>query len=538
MLSNQSPFNIKLLFLTRQQINSMGEVKSLSIFKPSTKDFDDEGLFSSVIFGMVGTDERNQTFGYIKLNTKILHPTLYKHIITLKSLYKDIFAGIRYAKWDKKEKDFVPSNMEEGSTGYEFFLSHYDEIKYTETESAKRKFKIELLKKYKLEESLLEHFLVLPAGLRDYTVDDAGKPSEDEVNLIYRRLMILVNTLTNFDVKSKDIATIDAVRYKIQTVMVELYDHFISLMDGKKKFILGKWAKRGIRDSTRNVITPLPMKILDLEDKERSISFNSTVIGLYQYIKGVSPIVRYNLKTHIINKIIDPYGTKGHLIDKKTLKTVTVEIKQKERDIWTSDEGLVNVFNKMAQEEFLSEEVTIDKYYLLLVYDDGKNIRMVYNTNDVPDHIDKKKFRPITYAELLYLAIYEVSDKYPGFLTRFPVAGTGGIYPSYPYLKTTVNGRIVNVLGDDWEVEHIAKEYPKLGESFVASLSPHTAHLDKLEGDYDGDKVSFTIATSDDSIKEINKLLSSKSYYIAPTGGVTYSVSNTVLDTLAKTLTF
>ena len=35
-----------------------------------------DGLFSNEIFGAEGTPERNKTFGFISLNTKVIHPAL------------------------------------------------------------------------------------------------------------------------------------------------------------------------------------------------------------------------------------------------------------------------------------------------------------------------------------------------------------------------------------------------------------------------------------------------------------------------------
>ena len=482
MLDNTAPFNIDLLFLDRKHLNQMGKVSDLSIFESSSKNFNPNGLFSTEIFGRVGSEERNKLFGYIDLNIKILHPLIYKHITSLKKLYLNIIAGKVYAKWDAKEKDFIKATSEDGQTGFTFFLEHYEKIKHVDNNSDARSFKIKLINKYKLEEVLIDKFLVLPAGLRDYIVDDAGKPSEDEINDKYRKLLSTTNTLGNINIKNND-DILNPVRFKVQNIIVEIYDHFVSLMDGKKKFIQGKWTSRSIRDSTRNVITPIPSKIYDFTNTENRVSFNNTVIGLYQYAKAINPITKHKINKDILSNFFDVHSNAARLIDMKSMKTVNVEVKPKTKDQWMSDEGLNGVINKLAQDELRSEPIIIEKYYLALLYDDGQNIKLIYNTNDIPEDKNIKYLRPITYAELIYLAIFKDSKKYPGFLTRYPVDKLGSIYPSIPYLKTTVKGRKVSVLNRMWEEEAVTYEYPVLTEKYFNSLSPHFTHLDRLTAD-------------------------------------------------------
>ena len=103
----------------------------------------------------------------------------------------------------------------------------------------------------------------------------------------------------------------------------------------------------------------------------------------------------------------------------------------------------------------------------------------------MPDNIDKKYLRPITYAEMIYLSIYEEVNKYPAFLTRYPVANVGSIYPSVPYLKTTAKGRRVNILDVEWNVKDTVVEYPDINgkESYYNSLSPNSKHLASLDAD-------------------------------------------------------
>jgi hypothetical protein len=474
-------FNIDILILTPRHLAVMGEVTKLNIFEPNSHMFDQNGLFSTSIFGPVGTKIRNEKPGYINLRLGILHPLVYLHIISLKTLYEDIFTGKKYASFDTSVNDFIEATSETGKTGYSFFINYLDKIDFKYNNSEQRKYKIDLIKKYGNKQSLIDKWLVLPAGLRDYTVDESNQPSEDDINTQYRKLLATAGMIKNTSVTDETISLLDPIRIKLQQISIDIYNHFIrDTMDGKNKFIQGKWAKRAIMHGTRNVITPAPVTVYDL-NKKSYVGFNDTVIGTYQFIKAISPITMNKLHTLFINKILSPDSTSANLIDPITLKTTMVEIPIKKRDEWLSLEGLASITAKLAQDEIKSSPVMIDKYYLLLVYDDGKNIEVIFNTDTMTNRYDPKYIRPITYIELMYLAIYDVRSKYPGLLTRYPVAGLGGIYPTYLYVKTTVIGRTVSVTMNGITKEVI--EYPRLGEEYVNSLSPHFTKLQRLDAD-------------------------------------------------------
>lgn len=477
------PFNIDILILNKVMLAQLKEVTNLAIMESGTQNFAIDGLYSTEIFGPIGSDIRNKKFGYVDLNIKVLHPLIYQHIISLKKLYKDIIEGKKYGIWDEATKDIVESDRDNGGRGLDFMLKYIDKIDLKDNGSDERMFKIEMVKRYSGNDMLLDKWLVLPAGLRDYTVGDNGRPTEDEVNDIYRKLMGTVNVIRNISVKSSDMEILNPIRVKIQNTILELYEHFKMLTDGKNKFIQGKWAKRAITHGTRNVITAIPIVYNDINQTDR-ISFNDTIVGLYQYIAGIAPITKNKVNTHFISRVLTPGSDMANLIDPKTLKTAYVSIDAAKRDDWLSDEGMDGIISKMGQEINRKEPVMIDKYYLALVYDDGRKVEVIFNTDTMDPELNPRYLRPITYAEMFYISVYDVRNKYPAFVTRYPVASLGGIYPSKIYLKTTTNARTVKFKMNG--VEKIISEYPILKESFFNSLSPGFSKLQGLGGDYDG----------------------------------------------------
>lgn len=522
------PFNIELLFLNNNNIKQLKQVKSLNIYETNTKIFALDGLFSQDIFGPVGSTLRNEKFGYIDLNLKILHPLAYRSLCKLKSLYADIMSGKKYAIFDNEIKDYVISNIDDGDTGYNFFLKHLKDIEFKDKGSDSRAYNIKLIKKYYTDnKNLLDKWLVLPAGLRDYTIDENGVPSEDEVNKLYRRLLNVSNLVINSNVDDNNIELLDALRIKAQLITLDIYEHFENLLKGKRKFIQGKWTKRSIVNGTRNVLTALPTYRERLDAKVK-VSYNNTVIGLYQYIIAINPIVKYHLRTKFIDKIFNMENNTAILVNKDNLTTGMITIDPKVRDKWLTNDGIDTIINKLGQESYRHQPVEVDGNYLILLYDNGKSIEVIYDTSKLTSDYDSKYLRPITYVELFYIAIYDITDKYPAYLTRYPVIGVGSIYPTIPYVKTTLKHRKVELkIGN---VVSRVYEYPKLNEKSFESIAPHYNFLANLGGDMDGDTVSFNVLYTEEAIKEMKDLLNNKKYYITPDGRLVNSASNGPID--------
>ena len=476
----KTPFNIDLLVLEKEHIRNLGEVKTGRIMIPSTQDFDPEGIYSTEIFGPVGSEERATRFGYIDLKVDILHPLVFNHIQSMKVFYKEIMAGKKYAVFNEKTKDFELSNIQDGKTGYHFFFQHFKKVKLKDTDGTQRKFKIDIINFYKKLNKPFNKLLVLPAGLRDYTLTADGRPSEDEVNDLYRKVISLTNNFDNVNIKKEEnLYLMSNIMYKLQVAVLDIYEYFFNLLNGKSKFTEGKWAKRAISHGTRNVLTPAVPAIQDINDKNR-ITLDMTVVGLYQYVKAVTPLTINKVLNKFIYRIMSPDTNTGILVDLKTLKSVTVDIPIKKRDDWITGEGLEQTMNKLGQESLRSLPIMVDKYYLLNIYDDGKTIKPVFNTSELNEE-EFKHIRPITYAELFYLAIEDIVDKYPALVTRYPVANVGGVYPSKVYLRTTMNPRTVNYVLNG--VSKTLKEYPNLKEKYFNGMSPHSTHLVLLGGD-------------------------------------------------------
>ena len=88
-----NPFNISVLNLTKEKLTTIRPTTSLNIFDGNSKEFDENGLFSILTYGVPGEDRRDRQFSYIDLKTLIFHPFAIFIFKRIKSLYAGILTG-------------------------------------------------------------------------------------------------------------------------------------------------------------------------------------------------------------------------------------------------------------------------------------------------------------------------------------------------------------------------------------------------------------------------------------------------------------
>lgn len=535
MNAAMQPFNISLLVLSAQDVRNVRQVKVLDIFDGFSRNFHPDGLFSVETFGKVGEEKRNRVFAYIDMHISVFHPVIFKALCDLKSLYSEIMSGRSYAIFDPELKDFVKSDPTQGDTGYSFFVKHFPDLRFEQRPSPKREFNIKLVNKYR-DNCLMDKLVVMPAGLRDYTIDDNGKPSEDEINGMYRKVLQIASVTENVNVKI-NAEYLDSARHNLQIRVMEIYDYIKNLLEGKSKLILGKWAGRKIFNSTRNVITSYIPDATELHSP-KTVSTNQTVMGMYQYLRAILPLAIKHVRDTYLSQVFVGPNSPAVLVNPKTLKKEAVTIDAEIYDEWMTYEGLEKVMARFGEENLRHEPLMAEGHYIGLLYNDGKVYKFVQGIEEVPEGFDVKHLKPITYAELLYLSVYKDSSETPCFVTRYPVTGYGSIYPSYVYLKSTVKSLTLTELGDDWTpTGNVAYEFPKPGEQFYNSMSPSSSHLGRLGADFDGDTCSGTCILTDDAREEVKRVLNSRDYYVGVNGKMSFSASNDVIDLVLSNIT-
>lgn len=528
------PFNIKILDPKDERLKTLRPITALDIFDNSGINFHPDGLFSTLIFGKVGEEMRTEKFSYINIKTTVFHPAYFEALVGNKRLYMDVVSGKAYALWDEKEADFMPSDPINGKTGFRYFMSHWKDIKFQPTKSPEKMEAQKLIDNYK-HVALTDKVMVIPAAMRDLQIGDDGRNEEDEINKIYRKLLAVANTIPG-DGKASDRDVSDAARFKLQMTFNEIYESLKNLISGKRKLVLGKWASRHIVDGTRNVISPLDEGITELGDPG-NIGPNHTVYGLYQAIRACRPVAIFEFKNNFLSKIHNGPGSPVRLVNKTTFKSENVSLKPDDWDKFFSDEGIDKLFSLFQNVEMRHKPAMVGNHYLALVYrGPDQTVRLLHDIGELPESFDKNNVSPATYAELIYLSVVKKLNTLPLFVTRYPVASLGSIYPSISYIKTTTNSEKRWALDENWERHEadFVMSFPIRGEAFINTICPNMIRLDLLNADFDGDTSSANAIYSDEAVHEVNTLFKKRTAYVDPKGRL---IASAVVDT-AKLVCF
>jgi hypothetical protein len=486
MSIDKLPFNIFLLSNDRSEIVGQLPVRSLDIFS-SDNQFNVDGLYSSVTFGEVGTYDRQSRCGYIDLRTEVMHPKIFKELVKLKGLYGGIIAGRIYAVWDDKVKDFVPSNVIDGKTGYSFFMTHFLEMMHATNDSNIRDLRIKLMEKSK-DKCMYQYYQVIPAALRDIEMNSQERPKEDEINQMYRKMIRASNTISIHNRNHND-PMLDTARWTLQQAANDVYEYLQSIMAGKHGWLMDKVASRNVSGGTRNVITAMDAAPKKLGAKD-AITVDHTLVGLHQYLKGTIDLTIYDIRKGPMAPVLEFMPTMAYVVDVKTLNRKSITPSRFTVDNWGTEEGIEKLINGFAKDTTRHKPIMIDGSYAALVYKDNKHVKVFYDISELPHGFDKSKVSPLTWAEAFYLSVYRSAEDVGNYDTRYPVADLGSIYGAKTYLVTTVKADSLIELDEHWtpmlgEVHLFS--YPIKSEPFVDSCSIHPNKENGAGADHDGD---------------------------------------------------
>jgi len=216
-------------------------------------EFDENGLFSEVIFGAEGSIDRTMRMSYIDLNAEVIHPTLYRVIIRLDRRLEKMFFAETSFSLDSSGKLIEDEN---GVVGILGFKSLMPKLKFR-GETQQREELIKLINfNYQKDTLFVSKLPVIPPDFRPYFEDEqTGEITYDELNEIY------VDVLRkSFQIKSinKTTAFYSVLNANLQKA-VNTHDAFIQKKIEKKRglirnSILGK----RVDFSGRAVITSGP----------------------------------------------------------------------------------------------------------------------------------------------------------------------------------------------------------------------------------------------------------------------------------------
>lgn len=497
-------------------------VTTADTFEGQTSNLNPDGLYSTEIFKRVGTYERDDTSSYIDIKIPIFNPTYFNDMVSLKGLYLDIIKGKGFATWDASQKDFIKSNVIEGETGFAFFMQHYGELEPKETDSSKRKKKIEVFKKFK-DTALTSKIVVIPAGIRDIDFLPNGSVSEQEINDLYRKLIFRSSSLTREKVDETD-PLYDNIRWGLQESFNAIDSHLLNLFKGKTGFMQRKVIRRSTFGGTRNVITARKVSVDDCRNN-KTLDPNTAIIGVYQSLMAYAPINVFSLTNGFLSTVFTEGIDMAKLVNRKTFESEYTQVDIGMVEKWTTYDGLVKLFNGFSNPNLRNKPVIINGKGVGLTYDDGKRVMLLQDINELPEGFDKTKVHLTTYTELFYMECSPLIESKLLQLTRYPIEGLGSCFPSKPLVKPT-NDHVgfrerFDTAGDKMYDYSFFPEFVEK-PSWFDGMSISNVKLALAGGDFDGDALSANGLMGDDTIAEVMRLFGSRDYYIGTTGRFLY----------------
>lgn len=517
--------------------NYCGEVKSHQVYEASSTKLHTDGLFSEEIFGEINSTERLVKFGYINLHTTVFHPLIFRNMVGMRGLYKDIMASKTYAYFDTEIEDFVVCSKddENAGTGFKFFVDNFPKITFKHTSSNKRDVKIDIFKKYK-DLLLIKNCLVLPAGIRDLKQESDGRDSSDEINNLYKSLLSMSLAIPPM---MGDHPIFNSIRYNIQLKVYEIYDYISNIVKGKRGFGSGKYMARKLAGGTRNVFSSALLEG-ETPDDPKYLKHDETLVPLFQAMKMFQPIMLYHLRLFFFNNIFNTETNRISVVHPKTYNLIYINITDKEKNKFLTDDGLELMIDRYIDEDRRELPITIkstenESYYAHMVYDAGDKIYLFRNFEEFeslfnekyPDNqITKKDVRPLTYIELMYITAYQsLRNKYM-LNTRYPVIHVESIYPSKVHVASTIPSRTIEFLDIVNENGVTFPEYPVFGAQHIDAMAVHHSSLTNLVADFDGDMGNGTGLMSENANKEIEEYMNKPSSMVNARGELVASIDD------------
>lgn len=486
------PVLLWVLHAEDHELKHIPAVTRLDIMDGATLNPHPEGLFSTHIFGAFGNEMRDKLYGKIDLKVRIIHPKIYRDLMSLRELYKKILEGSQRAVFMKSLGDFVPVDEDDpkGNTGYSFFISHLQDLKLKKNNSIARNEKIDFINRWR-HRLTMKNMVVLPAGLRDIEIGGDGRVTKNEINDFYYRVLASSSVI----VKSDDMEAIeyDPIRRSLQNTINEFYLFMEGITGGKRGYYREKWLSRRVFDGTRNVITAMDASGASLNSPNVP-GFDSTVLGLYQTTRALAPLMLYWLRQGPLSKLITTGEGRVELIDPKTLQRTWIDADPNEIDNYITDNGIMELIGLQEDVEARHRPIVIAGHYLALVYTDKDSFKIFHSIDELPDALaDSVKkgeahVRPITLEELMYYAGYNQFGKRYLLSTRYPGTDDNSTYPTRIYVKTTTVSDSLRERDDQWNYyesdENMASEWPRYGvHTYHDSHSPHSGRLGWSQAD-------------------------------------------------------
>ncbi len=244
---------LKLLDIPKfiQEVNARAVTNSRSFgpnFEPT-----ETGLQSQSIFG-VSTKDKFDLWGYINLEDIVMHPLVFDNL----SHINPVFNRIKLKSKKYKIVDSMLVEDENGGTGITWLIGNWDNINFDKYRNEKNKMFIDFIQNTKTNLIFINKVPVIPLAYREAKMD-SFKPEENEVDVIYKRLLSFSKTGRS-DFTSVYMESIKDKNSKdfIQDTVNELYKYFINKVEGKPGFVRQAMTGKRLDNVSRMVANANP----------------------------------------------------------------------------------------------------------------------------------------------------------------------------------------------------------------------------------------------------------------------------------------
>jgi len=230
--------------------NVLEVTNGFSFGKEGVSDFTDDGLYSKRIFGS-SSHEISTRYGYINLNSTIMHPAVYSNINKIKTTFKHCLANTK--KYKIVDGELIED--ENGKSGVGWLFHNWNMIQFDKYKHQKNAKFIELVKQK--DKVFINKFLVIPKKYRSPT-EKNGRPIEDDLTGLYKKLLFKIQSSTSENEFMKEMLKDTSRDSYVQNDVNNIYNYFLDNLKSKEGHLRGSLISKRIDNNTRLVANARP----------------------------------------------------------------------------------------------------------------------------------------------------------------------------------------------------------------------------------------------------------------------------------------
>ena len=455
------------------KVNNMEEVTSPRLFS-NKMIFDPAGILSNEIFGVSKNDRRN-TFAYVKLKKRFIHPHIYSKV--LKSVYRNIIYIVSGQKRYSVVNGELREDPDNGWTGVEDLYKHWDEIKQwgNKTDNHNR----DLLKKLSKEDVFIDKMIICPPAYRDIMISGTVDSSDhvSELNNYYTNLIRSVSLLSEGGLFAR---TQYATQAKIQDLLVTIQDYFKNLIAHKQGLIKRNLMGKRVDYGARSVISAPSYNNERIEDN--IIDFKHSAIPISLCCSTFYPFIESWLTNFFTREIINNPNIVTYM-NRETGQEFTATVKNPEMQFSQKNiRKMINDYMRNPDNRFKPITLAVTVPTAKGTKDVTANL-LLKGKQFLANNVAKELNRVMTVTDVMYLACVDSCEHRHMMISRYPVGTDKGIFFNRIRVQSTINHVKVIFNGKEYPYYpdiNLKTDTSNVGVQFIDTLVMSNAHLDGM----------------------------------------------------------